>query len=206
MAPGSASAGSVWPPGALGLQAAGRRGAIQRLVNSTWHSRAYGKHSCTEFFVLVSRETESGSVLQSPKAELRLPEPQLESTPGLRHACHQALERLRNELAQTWSSFLKTWVYSLIPKGKHGTVTMEKRGHLLLNQGLEVMRALRREPHHHHAPLLWSFLPQMHNQNLTKREMSTSSENPRPGRGGEGVGGRQHLFYRTAGSVHLKSM
>lgn len=66
---------------------------------------------------------------------------------------------------------------------------MEKLGHLLLNQGLEVIRALRREPPHHHAPLLRSFLPQMHNQNLTKREMSTSSENPRPGRGGEGVEG-----------------
>lgn len=109
-------------------------------------------------------ETEGCSVLHCPKPELCCPNLQPESTPRLRRACHQPIKVcLRNKLDQTWTSFLKTWVCFLIPKGNHGTVTMEKISNLL-DQGMEVTWVLRSDL----TPLLWYPCSKMHNLNQTK--------------------------------------
>lgn len=100
-------------------------------------------------------------MLPCPKPELCCPNLQPESTPRLRRACHQSIKVcLRNKLDQTWTSFLKTWVCFLIPKGNHGTVTMEKISNLL-DQGMEVTWVLRSDL----TPLLWYSCSKMHNLN-----------------------------------------
>lgn len=107
--------------------------------------------------ILCPREDRQRATLccKAPNQNALFQSPSLERTPRPRHTCHQARVCLRNKLAQTWTSPLKTWVYLLIPKGKYGTVTMEKLGKLPLHRGLEVMRVLRSDP----TPLLWSSGP-----------------------------------------------
>lgn len=131
----SAHAGqrACWDQSPLGIKCL--TPAIQKLVN-TLAFPPHGKHSCTEFFVLGGR-TESCSVLQSPAVNSGVSKPQLES------AGHQLFQvRLQNKLPKL-DFFLKLGLL-VNSKGekKHGTVTMEKLGNLLLHQGTRVLRVL----------------------------------------------------------------
>lgn len=95
---------------------------------------ACGKHSCPEFFVLVRRDR---GLLCAATPRARTQDATSQTPPSLcieRAKAGQARMPpavkvcLRKKLAQTWTSFLKTWVCLLIPKGKQGTGTIGETG------------------------------------------------------------------------------
>lgn len=93
---------------------------------------ARGRHSCTEFFVLVSKDR--GLLCAAkPRARTHFSNPHPGACQG--QVCHWPFQVcLQNKLAQTWTSCLKTQANLLIPMGSHGSVA-QKLGCPLLSQG-----------------------------------------------------------------------
>lgn len=128
--------------------------------------------------------TESCSVLQSPKPELRFPNPswRVQATSSFKCACKINLPKL--------GLFLENLGLLVNSKGekKHGTVTMEKLGNLLLHQGTRVLRVLSGDL----TPLLCAPCPRR--QNLNQSMKKCLQTNPHWGR-----------FCKTTGPLHFKN-
>lgn len=137
---------------------------------------AGGKHPCTEFFILVRTDRK---LLCAAKLEARTPFSKppageqcqgrgMEVTSPLQCACEINLPKL---------GLLENSGLLAHSKGgkKHGPVTTERLGNLLLNQGVQVMRILISDPY----TTSQGSCPRMSNMNPSTRKHPQT--NPRSG-------------------------